>query len=466
MNFTEKRELILKGNMNRVILTLALPVMINNLIHTFYNLADTYFVGKLGTTEIAAMQFVWPMIFLMISLGAGLSMAATTLISQYIGSNQKGEAQKIGAQIISFSFVFSLVLGVIGYLLAPAILVAMGLSGDILRCAIAYIRVMFLGSPTMFLMFSYNAIKTGMGDTYSPMVMGGFSVLLNIILDPIFIFTLDMGIGGAAIATVLAQGIFGIYSVFSLFSSKNDFKLNAIDLKFNDEILKKLIKIGLPSSLGQSTEALGFMVLNIFIISFGEVTLTAFAIGNRINGLILMPAMGIGSALAAIVGQNLGAGNIERTKKAVRSSLKLSTLFLVIAGIPLIYFSKEVIQIFTNDPLVIQQGTYYLQLITISIPLMGIFQVFIGTFQGSGHSILSMIMMMSRLWLFRLPLILILKNYTNLAENSVWYSMVFSNLITCIIGYIMYKAGSWQKSVIKSNLSKHMSERLDENNEA
>lgn len=450
MNFSEKRELILHGNINRVIMVLALPVMANNLIQTVYNLTDTYFVSKLGTTEIAAMQFVWPMIFFMISLGTGLSMAATTLISQYIGSDQKKKASKVAAQVISFSFVFSIVLGILGYIFAPMILRGIGISGEMFEHANSFIRIMFLGSPTMFLMFSYNAIKTGLGDTYSPMIIGGFSVLLNIILDPIFIFTFGLGIRGAAYATIISRGLFGIYAIYLLFSNKNDFTLNVADLKFDKEVLSKLIKIGLPSSLGQATASIGFMVLNVFIISFGEATLTAFAIGNRINGLILMPAMGIGSALAAIVGQNLGFGNIARTKEAVWSSVKLSTVFLVIAGLPLIYFANDVVRIFSNDPVVVEQATYYLILVTISIPLMGIFQIFIGTFQGSGHTILAMIMMMGRLWALRLPMILILKNYTKLGANSVWYSMILSNLLICIVGYMMYRSGAWETKIIKN----------------
>lgn len=450
MNFSEKRELILHGNINRVIMVLALPVMANNLIQTVYNLTDTYFVSKLGTTEIAAMQFVWPMIFFMISLGTGLSMAATTLISQYIGSDQKKKASKVATQVISFSFVFSIVLGILGYIFAPMILRGIGISGEMFEHANSFIRIMFLGSPTMFLMFSYNAIKTGLGDTYSPMIIGGFSVLLNIILDPIFIFTFGLGIRGAAYATIISRGLFGIYAIYLLFSNKNDFTLNVADLKFDKEVLSKLIKIGLPSSLGQATASIGFMVLNVFIISFGEATLTAFAIGNRINGLILMPAMGIGSALAAIVGQNLGFGNIARTKEAVWSSVKLSTVFLVIAGLPLIYFANDVVRIFSNDPVVVEQATYYLILVTISIPLMGIFQIFIGTFQGSGHTILAMIMMMGRLWALRLPMILILKNYTKLGANSVWYSMILSNLLICIVGYMMYRSGAWETKIIKN----------------
>ena len=215
----------------------------------------------------------------------------------------------------------------------------------------------------------------------------------------------------------------------------------------------ELLKIGIPSSVGQSMTSVGFMVLNIFIISFGEATLTAFAIGNQINGLVLMPAMGIGSALTTVVGQNLGADNIDRAKKAVKTSMIMATLFLSIGGLPLIYFAQEVIGLFTTDLEVLRQGTYYLILITLSIPLMGVFQVFVGTLQGAGKTLYSMGLMTARLWVIRLPLVILFKNYTNLGETSVWYSMIISNFIVCILGYMMYKSGVWEKKRIESKFA-------------
>lgn len=449
MDSKAKREMILNGNMNKVILMLSLPIMANNFIQTIYNLTDTYFVSKLGTTQLAAMQFVWPMVFLLISLGIGFTMAGTTLISQYIGSGDKASAAKLGAQVISFSILFSTLVGVVGYIFTPQILDLIGATGDLRAYGDSFIRIMFLGTPTMFLMASYSSIKTGMGDTYSPMIIGAMSVATNIILDPIFIFKMDMGIQGAAIATVIARGVFGLYAVSTLFIKNSELYLKVSDLIPDKKHIKKLLDIGLPNSIGQTTTSIGFMVLNIFVLSYGEATITALSIGNRINGLILMPAMGIGNALAAIVGQNLGADNLDRAKKAVRSAAILSTLVLTIGGIPIIVFAEQVVSIFTVDPSVLSQGTYYLILVTLAIPLMGIYQVFIGTFQGSGHTLFSMILMFGRLWLVRIPMIIVLKTFFDMGANAVWYSMIFSNVIVCIVGYIMYQSGRWEKKVIR-----------------
>ncbi len=166
-----------------------------------------------------------------------------------------------------------------------------------------FLEIMFLGLPSMFLMFSYSAIKTGLGDTYTPMKISAMSAVSNMFLDPLFMFTFGFGLRGAAIATVLARAVFGIYAVLTLFNRSNDFHIEISDLKPDFTFLSQIVRMGLPNSFGQSMTSLGFMIMNIFIVGFGQATLTSFAIGNRISGLILMPAMGVGSALASIVGQ-------------------------------------------------------------------------------------------------------------------------------------------------------------------
>ncbi len=449
MKYIKNRDLILNGKMSKVILTLSLPIMLNNFIQTVYNLTDTYWVSKLGDTEIAAMTLIWPIIFFMISLGIGVSIAGTALVSQYTGSDRLEDATEIAGHVISFSFTLSLALGVIGYFLAPCLVSAMGGEGELYDRAVEFLSIMFLGMPTMFIFFSFTSIKQGQGDTVTPMVYGGLSVLLNIILDPLFILVFDLGIRGAAIATVISRGIFSLYAVYRLFLSKDGIKLHRKHLFWKKNVLSKLIKIAWPSSLGQSTTSVGFAILNIFIFSFGKSTIAAFGIGNRINSLILMPAMGIGNALATVVGQNLGANNIARAKKAVRTSVILATLFLVVGASIIFITAENIISLFTDNAQVLSQGTYYLKLITASVPLMGFFQIFIGTFQGSGHTIMAMIIMMGRLWVLRIPMIIMFKNFTSLGTNSVWYAMVLSNLLICIIGFGMYKSGKWEKKVIK-----------------
>jgi putative efflux protein, MATE family len=453
MDFIQKRELILNGNMRKVILTLSLPIMLNNFIRTIYNLTDTFFVSKIPGNAVAGVQFIWPLIFLITSFGIGMTVATSSIIAQYIGAQMQEKARKTAGQSISFLFVLSLALGLIGYLGAPTIIRAMGGTGELYDNAYAYLSIMFLGMPTTFLLNAYNAIKQGQGDTMSPLIIGALSIGTNIILDPILMFGLDMGIQGAAIATVISTGVFAVYGIITTFDEKQSLKLELSDLKFNKEILMKIVNIGLPSSTGQAMTAFGFTILNVFLVSFGEVTLTAFAIGNRISSLIMMPAMGIGNALATIVGQNLGADNVSRAKLAVRNSTIMSTIFLVVGGLIMLPFVQQIVKAFSTDPEVIKNGTEYLTMIIYGIPLMGFFQILVGTFQGSGHTISAMILMMGRLWVLRIPMVYMLSRLDGFGPSSIWMAMIASNLITCLIGLGIYLTGRWQSKIIKQKKS-------------
>lgn len=459
---TNNRDLILKGSIPKVLIKLSLPIMVGNLMQTLYQLADAYWVGKIGTDALSATFLVWPIIFVLMSFGIGINIAGTALISQYIGANKEKDAKVVAGQLVSFALIFSVFLAVVGTLLSPYILKLMGAEGDLFNHSNTYLRIIFGGMPTMFVFFAYQCIKQGQGDTLSPMILSGISVVANIVIDPIFILDsitlfgrtiplLGYGVAGAAWATVLSRAVIAIIGLYILFFKEKMLPLKLIDLRMNWSVMRKILKVGLPSSFGQSMEGLGFAFLNSFILAFGTHTMTAFGIGNNINSLVLMPAMGIGQALATVIGQNLGADNISRAKEALRSGIIISCTILFAGGLLLFSIAPTVVGLFTDDPLVLGQGVYYLKLISITIPLMGIFQAFIGTFQGAGKTQAVMWITMGRLWFLRLPMIVIVSHFTNLGSESVWYSMVLSNLITCIVAYLYYRTGRWQVKIIEKN---------------
>lgn len=449
MDYTQKREMILKGNMRKVIFTLSLPIMLNNLIHTVYNVTDTYFVAQIGNDEVAGVQFVWPLIFLIMSFGFGMSGASSALISQYIGAHKQEKAQRVAEQLITLLMGIGVVFGILGYLTAPTLVGWMGATGSLLESGVIYLRVMYLGMPITFLMNAFNAIKQGQGDMVSPLVIGGLSVVLNMILDPLFIFTFDMGIFGAAIATLLSTAIFAFYGIYKCFSKEQSLQLKLKDMVPDKEVMWHIVKVGLPSSAGQATTAFGFAILNVFLVAFGSNTLTAFAIGNRISSLIMMPAMGIGSALSTVVGQNLGADNVKRAKLAVRESTMLCTVILVIGGAIMYPFSEGIVKQFAKNPEVIASGTEYLKILFITVPLMGYFQILVGVFQGSGHTLSAMVLMMGRLWGLRIPMVMFLNRYADFGPSAIWYAMILSNALICLIGLGIYMTGRWQEKIIK-----------------
>ncbi len=448
MDTASSRQAILTQSLWRTVITLALPVMATNLIQTIYNLVDTFFIGKLGTSQVASVQLSWPVNYLLLSLGAGMSIASTSMIAQYVGADAFSKAKKITGQILIANLVLAILLGFGALPFLHQIVGLLGVSGDLAKYTYDYLLVNFIGLPTMFLMFAYNGIKTGSGDTVTPMYLNTAGMLLTIALDPILIFKLHMGVAGGAWAMVISRGIFSAYAIYKLFKTPSVLQITLSDLKPDLALIRHIFKIAVPSSVGQSMEALGFLVMNIFIVELGEATLTAFSIGNRVNGLILMPALGIGSALATIVGQNLGANQLGRAKEAIWKSTLLSTAILTLGGIPMILWAAPVIRAFSPDPLVVSQGSYYLILITLSIPLMGIFNVFVGTFQGSGHTMMVMFMQLGRLWIFRIPLIIFLMRAMPHNPSAIWYSMIISNFLTCVLGWLLYRTKRWETKIV------------------
>lgn len=444
----KKRELILNGDMRKVLIVLALPIMLGNLIQTAYNITDTYFVSRLGDIEVASVGFVWNLIFLIISLGLGLSVAGRSMIAQYVGADDEESAKQTAGQMFSFMATLGIGFSIIFYILAPYIIRLMGAEGELYRYSLRYLRIILLGMPFQYLFFSFNAIKNGRGDMVTPMVISAVAVVLNIILDPICIFVLDLGVPGAAIATTSARALIAIVIMVMLYMGKFGLKLRLPDFKFHKETIMKMLKIGVPVSLGQATAALGFTIMTAMVKSFGEMTLTAYVIGSRVNSVVLMPLMGIGWALTTVAGQNIGAGKIDRVKQGFRISIAYSLLFALVGGSLMALATSGIIKIFSDNPTVIEQGTYFLYVIIFALPTMGIFQTLIGIFQGTGHTKFSSMLMIGRLWVLRIPMILLFKNFTSFEEKSVWYSIILSNIVVCIVGIIGYLSGLWKKKTI------------------
>ena len=459
MKTMKKRKMILEGSMYKVIILLSLPIMLTNLIQTMYNLTDTYFLSKLGAVEVASMTLAWPVVFLQLALGVGIGIAGTTLISQNIGANKIDEAKKIAGQLVVFGMGFSILLGISGVISTPYILKIMGAPGSIYDNAYIYLILIVGGAPLMYASFIYSAIKQGEGDTVSPMILSLISITINIILDPIFIFYLDLGIKGAALATLLARAIMLFYVVYQLFIRDTPMRLRLKNLKPEFNYIKEITRLGIPASIGQATIAMGFVVLNSFVNTYGELTLAAFGIGNRINGLIVMPAMGIGGAVSSIVGQNIGNNNIKRVKECVFKSSILGAIFSVIGSTIFGLWGSNIVRFFSTNKDIIYLGNEYLKYISLSLIGLAILPIITGALQGVGQTKKAMYLSMSRLWVFRLPALLILPYFIGKTEKVIWYAMASSNIVAMLVAIYFYKRSKFkslildpEKNIINQNI--------------
>lgn len=450
MERTNRKEIILKGNMYKALFIIAFPIMINNLIQTLYNLADAMWVNELGSIEFAATSFVWPVNYLFISIGFGIFVAGTSILSQLVGSDQIKKANEYSSQIIVLSMITSVTFSIIGYILTPSIVKFMGATGDFYDYSTTYLKLTFLDMPFMYLFFNINSIMSAEGNTVTPTILSGISALLNAILDPIFIFTFNMGIGGAAIATILSRAIVAFAGIIILKTKDTLIRPDFRDFKFDKEKIKKIMEVALPSSVGQSGSALGFIILNRFIASYGTPTVAAYGMVNRITSLITQMTAGVGAGLTTIVGQNIGAGQMDRAVEGFKKALKSTWTIGIVGCILIISNNSKVIDMFIrnkDDMEVVRLASEYLNYSAAFIPLMGMFNVLQGVFQGSGHTKYSMYMEVSRLWFVRLPMILFFKHFTNLGPTGIWISMSVSNLIVCLYGYAIYKQGKWKRSI-------------------
>ncbi|MBD3279039.1 MAG: MATE family efflux transporter [Candidatus Aegiribacteria sp.] len=437
------------GSVRKKLLLLAWPVMLSHLLHTLYNLADAFWLGKLGRQALNAPTITMHVVFIGFALAMGLGAAGTTLVSQYKGAGKEEKAADVAAQLLSLLTGIGLVLGVAGYLLTPTLLDLLQTPPDSWQMTYDYMRFIFMGIPLLFAFTVYQAVSTGLGDTLGPMQVNLVSVILNLILDPILIFGFGpippMGVVGAAVATVFCRAVASFFGVARLFRGRKGFRIHIRQMLPQLETVKKILKIGLPVGMGQMGTSLGFTVMIGIVNSFGSAVTAAFGVGNRIIHMAMVPAMGLSQANATAVGQNLGAGDPERAEESVHSALLIIGSILLPVTTLMFFFGGDIARAFVNDPAVIELGRTMFHITTPSVFVFGFLLVILGSFQGSGHTMPVMVLNMSRLWALRIPGAYLLAYAASIGAHGIWWAMFISNTVTAVSGWLWFKTGSWKK---------------------
>ena len=440
----KKSKLILQDNpIWKGIVALALPVFLANILKTLHDLVDTYFLGQWGESDVAtqmqsAISLTWPIFFVFVAFGMGLSVAGNALVGQYLGNKDFVNAKKYATNTIYVAIILGVIFTIFAIFLAPFILKLMGVNGDTLEYAILYLRIRAFELPILFLSYAFQSIKRATGDTITPVLVSSFAIVVNIILTPILVLNLRMGIAGAALATLLAHIVMLPMLLHYLVKSKNGLTISFKLSHVNIPIIKDIFKIGMPASTGQSIQAVGFIFLQAFIYSFSETVTTAFFIGNRINALVMFPVSSISALVAVYVAQNIGAGNIQRAKQSVKQGVIMSVVIMVIGVLIILPFRRTLVGLFTHDLETIPYAIEYMIFVGISLPFVGIFQNYLSTFQGSGDTHFSFWLAIIRLWVFRLPLVWAFIYFTDLGPTGIWYAMLISNILAIIVGTWLY----------------------------
>ena len=277
-------DLILHGNLIRAILSLAIPVVINSFLQTMYNLTDTYWLGKIGTEQLAAINLVTPMQNIITNFGSGITVAGAVLIAQYIGAGEKEDARSMANQIFACAMGFAVVCATLCFLGTPAIINWLGADGGTAYYARVYLRVVIWDMPFLYMVNIFSAVHQAQGDTVRPMFLNLGGITLNLFLDPFFMIILDLGTAGAALATLLAKAIPAMVAFGLLCRQENDICLNRAYMRLQKEKLGMILKIGLPTAIGGSTMQLGFLLMSKNVFVYGTEAMAAYGIGNKVNG--------------------------------------------------------------------------------------------------------------------------------------------------------------------------------------
>ncbi len=444
-------ELILHGNLFRAILALAIPVVINSFLQTVYNLTDTYWLGKLGTEQLAAINLVTPLQNIIINFGSGITVAGAVLIAQYIGAGEKEEAKGMANQIFACAMAFAVACASLCFLATPAIVGWLGAEGETFQHSVTFLRVIIWDMPFLFMVNIFQSVNQAQGNTVKPMLLNLCGITINMVLDPLLIIVFDMGVAGAALATLLAKAVPAAIAFSLLCNSKGELCLHPKFMKIQAEKLRMILSIGLPTAIGGSAMQFGFLLMSRNVFAYGEQAMAAYGIGNRVNGLITLPSNGIGSATATIVGQNIGAKQRDRAEQGYKISMRISVIFLFIGGMILSRdaISTAIVSIFSEDGEVIVMAADFLSIMAFWCFTNGVYNATTGLFQGTGHTEVTMTVDATRLWVFRFLTLWFCETVLDMGVRSIWYSVVVSNGICAGILYLLYRAGIWKKSRIK-----------------
>ncbi len=452
------REDILTGNIFKTAFKLSWPVMLSHAFQTFYNMTDAYWLGKIGPEAVSAPSVSWPIMFLLISISAGFGIAGLSLVSQYVGADRLKEAEKVSGQLFIIFIFSSATIAVIGFFSSRLILRLMNVPEAVLSVAVNYLRITFLGVPFMFLSFGFQALLRGYGDTRTPMVLSISSALLDAASDPFFIFGWlglpAMGASGAALTTVITRGLAGLVGTYLLFSGRVALHLRLRDLVPDLDLIRKILRIGLPSSIGQSGTALGFTVITSLVATEDRVLggmgylLSAYGIGSRISSVVQIVIMGGTTALSTMVGQNIGAENNERVNEIVKQLFGMFIGISVLEVLIIFIFRVPIYQFFINDPNVISLGATYMTYFVPFFPFFTIFQLSMSVLQAAGKTRITMILSLIRLWGMRILLAYILYYLLGMGSLGIWLGLGIGNLTAAAVALVYLRRGNWIERII------------------
>lgn len=435
------------GSIPRHIVAFSVPMFAGNLLQMLYNVVDSIWVGQtMGAGALGAVSVSMPLIFALLSLVLGLTMATTTLVSQFRGAgNEPMVRRTIGTSLVILG-ALGVLISIIGVVFRYPLLRMISTPAEIINDAASYLGVFMGGILGLFLFNTLGAILRGLGDAQTPLKSLAVATTLNIILDGVFLLGLDMGVAGVAWATIISQGLSSVWLLWYMLKNTDLIRLERSYFTVDRTLSGSIFKIGLPAGLQQALVSLGMVATTALINSFGSDVVAAFGAAQRLDQVAFMPAMSMGVAVSAVVGQNLGARQFDRAAAAVRWGSLIATGVTALVTALAILKPTVLIVLFTKDPAVLTEGAKYLQIVGWSYVPFALIFIISGVLRGAGDAIPPMIMTVISLWGIRIPLAYWMASFMGTA--GIWTAILISACIGLVLHWVYYQTGRWKQKVV------------------
>lgn len=434
-----------QGSAAKLLIQFSVPLLLGYLFQQMYNTVDTLVVGNfVGKEALAAVGSTTPIINTLIGLFMGFAMGANVLIAQFYGAHDEKSVHDVVHTTILMSLFLSIVLTVIGVVSVPYMLRLMDTPEDVFKQASAYLRIYFTGTAGLLLYNVGSGILRAVGDSRRPLYFLIFSAVTNTVLDLVFVINLDMGVAGVAWATVIAEVLSSALILFVLSRTSGPYRLYWAHLKLNLPILKSIVEIGLPSSIQQGVTSFSNVFVQGYINNFGSACMAGYSAYSKVDAIALLPMQSIAMGNTTFVGQNLGAGKIERTKKGITISFLLSIACTVVIIIPLMIFAGPIISLFNDEADVIYYGTLYMRFVSPFYLLCCVNQIYAGALRGAGDTRAPMFIMLGSFVAFRQIYLYVVSRVFVDSFIPVLFAYPAGWIVCSTLIYIYFRSADWE----------------------
>jgi putative MATE family efflux protein len=433
-----------QGSIRKAVFLLAIPMILELSLESVFALVDMFFVGKLGQNAIATVGLTESVVTIIYSIAIGLSTAATAVVARRIGEKEPDAAAHAGAQSLTIALIVTFVLSIAGIIFARDILSLMGASPEVVAEGAIFTRIMLGGSMAIIMLFLINGIFRGAGDAAMAMKSLWIASLINIILCPVLIHY--FGLKGAAIATVIGRSSGVLYQCYHLFKGSGILKLNAHHFKLDALISKSIVIIAWPATLQFIIASGSWVVLARLVAETGGTVASAgYQIAMRNVIFFILPAWGLSNAAATLVGQNLGAKQIQRAEDSVFLTAKYNAFFMSFVMLLFLFFSKPIIHFFTDDEAVAAYGSRALQIIGTGYIFYGIAMVMTQALNGAGDTKTPTIINLVCFWMFQVPFAYFLAIGLDMKATGTFIAIPAAETLIALIAWYYFKKGKWKK---------------------